>query len=143
MYFDEDDEGKGKDEKIYDLFKQAMQEQNLVVRLKWAILILRQLEPKHIEQFPKGFSIQKEMQWLYNILKDNEFKKRIELRYRVTEGTEGYKYFDKIANDNPNDVFNYDRDTEDIIIDTELRLIDLFGYIVKTLDIEISDGEEL
>ena len=55
---------------------------------------------------------------------------------------QGYKNFDKIINDNPNDVWNYDESTEKKIIEIENELLFFFAQIVKTLDISI-DLDEL
>lgn len=139
---DYDDEGKSKDDKIYDLFKQAMQQPNLLEKLKWARIISFQLETKHETQLPKEFLIKKERDWLQDLLLNAELTRDLELRYRVTDGTEGYKYFDRIANDNPNDVFNHGDELEASIRHIELRLTTFFAVIVKTLDIS-DEGDDL
>jgi hypothetical protein len=140
MRYDEED--KGKDEKIYDLFKQAMQETKLLERIKWARIIIHQLEQKHLVQLPKDFLIKVEFDWLASLLTDHQLVRELELRYKVTDGVEGYKYFDRIENDNPNDIFNFRTDLEVKISKIELRILDLFSIIVKTLDVEI-EGDDL
>jgi len=136
------DEEVGRDEKIYDIYKDAINETNLNIKLRKAYVLSFQLEKKHVEKLPDDFNIEVWQGWLLERIKDLKFNRLLDLRYRVTEGAEGYKYFDFIDNDNPKDVFNYDEDAERQIIDVESRLLKLFALIVKTLDISF-DIEEL
>lgn len=133
---------ESKDQKIYDIYKQAMEALNLNQRLRVAYVLSFQLEKKHTDKLPKDFNITQKQTWILDKLKDLELNRIIELRHRVTDTQEGYKYFDKIINDNPNDVWNYDESTEKKIIEIENELLFFFAQIVKTLDISI-DLDEL
>jgi len=136
------DEEVGKDEKIYDIYKDAINETNLNIKLRKAYVLSFQLEKKHLDKMPDGFSIELEQAWILERVKDLGFNRLVDLRYRVTEGVEGYKYFDFIDNDNVKDVFNYDKEVEEKIVMVESQLLKLFALIVKTLDITV-DFEEL
>ena len=136
------DEEVGKDEKIYDIYKDAINETNLNIKLRKAYVLSFQLEKKHLDKMPDDFSIELEQAWILERVKDLGFNRLVDLRYRVTEGVEGYKYFDFIDNDNVKDVFNYDKEVEEKIVMVESQLLKLFALIVKTLDITV-DFEEL
>lgn len=136
------DEEANKDQKIYDIYKQAMEAPNLNHKLRVAYVLSFQLEQKHLAKLPKDFDITKERAWILERMKDLEIHRQIELRFKVTESQEGYKYFDRIMNDNPNDVWNYNKEAEKLIIDAEAKLLFFFAQIVKTLDIGV-DFEDL
>lgn len=137
-----DDQEASKDQKIYDIYKQAMEALNLNQRLRIAYVLSFQLEKKHKDKLPKEFKLEEKQEWILRKLKDIELNRIIELRHRVTDTQEGYKYFDKIVNDNPNDVWNYDEKTEKQIIEIENDLLYFFARIVTTLDISM-DLDEL
>jgi hypothetical protein len=136
------DEDAQKDQKIYDIYKQAMEAPNLNHKLRVAYVLSFQLEKKHTDRLPADFDITQERVWILESIKNIEIHRQIELRFKVTESQEGYKYFDKIMNDNPNDVWNYNEDCEKLIIEAEAKLLFFFAQIVKTLDIGI-DFEDL
>jgi len=136
------DEDAQKDQKIYDIYKQAMEVPNLNHKLRVAYVLSFQLEKKHTDRLPADFDITQERVWILETIKNIEIHRQIELRFKVTESQEGYKYFDKIMNDNPNDVWNYNEDCEKLIIKAETKLLFFFAQIVKTLDIGI-DFEDL
>ena len=136
------DQEESKDQKIYDIYKQAIDAIHLNQRLRIAYILSFQLEKKHVDKLPKLFDIKKKQEWILEKIKDLELNRIVELRFRVIEGQEGYKYFDKIINDNANDVWNYDKEIEQKIIDIESELLYFFAQIVKTLDISV-DLDEL
>lgn len=137
-----DDQEASKDQKIYDIYKQAMEALNLNQRLRIAYVLSFQLEKKHTDKLPQDFKLEEKQKWILEKLKSIALNRVIELRHRVIDTQEGYKYFDKIINDNPNDVWNYHAETEQMVIDIENELLYFFAQIVKTLDISI-DLDEL
>ena len=129
-------EENGKDSKIYDIYKSAMETTNLINKLKIAFVLTYQLEKKHTDQLPANFSLENERHFIKKSLSNLKLNKSLNLHHRVTENLEGYKYYDNIEDDNKNNVYNYNEAVEKEIIDIELKLLFLFAHIVKTLDLE-------
>jgi len=135
------DEENNKDSKIYDIYKSAMETPNLLTKLKIAFVLTYQLEKKHTDQLPANFSLENERKFIKQILGNLKLNKNLNLHHKVTEGIEGYKYYDNIEDENPNNIYNYDKEIEREITKIEMRLVHLFAQIVKTLDVSTSIEE--
>ena len=130
-------ESSGKDAKIFEIFKSAMECSFLVNKLRYAFILTFQLEKYHLGKLDKDFSIVEERKFIQGRLLDLKLLRSLNLQFRVTEGVEGYKYFDNIIEgDNPNNVYNFDEELEGEIASINLRLLTFFAQVVKTLDIE-------
>lgn len=135
-------EENNKDQKIFEIYKDAISSTTLIKRLEQSYILSFQLEKKHLEQLPKDFDLLKERAWILSKLSDLELNRKLNLREKVVSTQEGYQYFDNIEElDNPNNVFNYDKVLDaDMMLITN-RLLRFFANIIKTLDIEFDLGD--